>query len=261
MRDIHLSIVSHGHSRHVESLLADLAGLPCIDRCQLTLIENLAEAAMAALPDCRCPVKVMNNRHPRGFGANHNLAFRAAPLPEERRWFVVLNPDLHIRSDVLSPLTALLEESPGVGVAAPGVVSVSGAPEDSARELPTPLRLLRKLAGRSGAWPVGETDRPFHPDWIAGMFMLFRAEVFEEVGGFDEGFFLYYEDVDICSRLWLNGYSVLVDPSLSIIHDAQRTSRKNWRYARWHLASMLRFFTSDVYRRARRLHRQRRASA
>ena len=89
------------------------------------------------------------------------------------------------------------------------------------------------------------------------MFMVFRASVFEQIGGFDENYFLYYEDVDICSRLWLEGYLLQTEKNTSIVHDAQRESRSNIRYFRWHIESMLRFFNSDVYRRVKLFHLKR----
>ena len=73
------------------------------------------------------------------------------------------------------------------------------------------------------------------------MFMLFRAEAFFRVGGFDEDFFLYYEDVDICTRLWKDGSRVLACPGAQVIHEARRASRRNVRYMRWHAASLLRY--------------------
>jgi GT2 family glycosyltransferase len=257
MRDIHLSIVSHGQALYAETLLRDLAALASASRFQVTLTNNLAGVAAPSVSACPFPVRVIDNSEPLGFGANHNRAFAAPHAASERVYFVVLNPDLRIAADVFGPLAEVVRADRRIGLAGPVVSSTGGEREDSARELPTPFRLVRKLAGRSGAWPVGEDGGLFRPDWIAGMFMLFRAETFAQIGGFDERFFLYYEDVDICSRLWLHGYEVVVDPSLSIVHDAQRTSRRNWRYARWHLASMLRFLSSDVCWRARRLHRHR----
>jgi GT2 family glycosyltransferase len=59
-------------------------------------------------------------------------------------------------------------------------------------------------------------------DWVAGMFLLIRTEAFRALGGFDEGFHLYYEDVDFCARAWKAGWKVQVHPEVSVIHDAQR---------------------------------------
>ena len=79
--------------------------------------------------------------------------------------------------------------------------------------------------------------------------MLFPSGIFERLGGFDERYFLYYEDVDICGRLRLQGHEVVLCPQAKVTHHAQRTSHRSVRYLRWHLTSMLRFFFSSVYRR------------
>jgi GT2 family glycosyltransferase len=82
--------------------------------------------------------------------------------------------------------------------------------------------------------------------------MLFPRQVFEQLHGFDERYFLYYEDVDMCGRLQLAGYKVAVCPQAQIVHHAQRSSHRSLKYLRWHLASMLRFFFSPVYRQLRK---------
>ena len=123
------------------------------------------------------------------------------------------------------------------------------------------VALVLQGGGALGSYQAGVYEAlsasPYQPDWVAGMCMLFPRQAFAEVDGFDTRYHLYYEDVDICSRLWLSGYTVMVDPRFSIIHAAQRSSHRNLRYARWHLQSMLRFFRSDVYRKARALHGRR----
>lgn len=74
------------------------------------------------------------------------------------------------------------------------------------------------------------------------MFMLFRSQDFERLGGFDERYFLYYEDVDICVRAGQQGMRVVACPKVSVVHDARRDSRRSFKHLRWHLASMVRFF-------------------
>lgn len=257
MRDIHVSIVSHGHARYLERLLGELAALPSAARLQLTLVVNLADETLNLAPAGGLPVRLIQNAEPQGFAHNHNMAFEAAPLPDERIWFVVLNPDVALRGDVLAILAHALSEDPSAGVAAPLVLAPDGTRADSARELPTPARLVGKLFGRSGVWPAPATARNCAPDWVAGMCMMFPERAFAQVGGFDRRYYLYYEDVDICSRLWLAGYRVLVVTAGTIVHEAQRASRRDWAHARWHLDSIGRFLRSDVYRRARALHRER----
>ena len=253
-RDIHLSIISHGQMSLVNTLLEDLAGLPSVSRLQLTLIRNVPEKTESRISG-NIPIKILDNASPLGFCSNQNLGFRNAPSPEERRWFGVVNPDIRLRMDVFPALVEALEVDSGIGVAAPRVVNPSGRREDSARLLPTPGRLAAKVFGYRGEWPEAEGDGPFEPDWVAGMFMLFRAEAFEAVGGYDEGFFLYYDDVDICSRVWLAGYRVRVVSGVEVVHDARRQSRRNPRYAIWHMQSMMRFLRSDVRRQAEDFHK------
>jgi GT2 family glycosyltransferase len=73
--------------------------------------------------------------------------------------------------------------------------------------------------------------------------MLFKSESYAALSGFDERYYLYVEDVDICTRIWLNGYQVLLNPAAIIIHNAQRASRTNWRHIRWHVSGLLRYFS------------------
>ena len=72
--------------------------------------------------------------------------------------------------------------------------------------------------------------------------MLFRSEDFARLKGFDERFFLYYEDVDICIRVWQLSLRVAACPRVSVVHHARRDSRRSLRHLRWHLESMGRYF-------------------
>ena len=80
---------------------------------------------------------------------------------------------------------------------------------------------------------------------LAGMFMLFRSEVFRRLGGFDERYFLYYEDVDLCLRLRQLGYDVLLEPGAEALHDARRASRSSPRHLLWHARSLARFLITS----------------
>jgi GT2 family glycosyltransferase len=195
------------------------------------------------------PLTIEQNALPKGFGANHNAAFARS----RGEYFCVANPDIRLEAN---PFPALLRrmQDHRVGVAAPLVVGPDGSPEDNARRFPTPARLARKLLHRSGPnveYP--QSSEPMEPDWVAGMFMLFRHEAFARVGGFDERYFLYYEDVDLCARLRLAGLTVVLEPAARVIHHAQRQSRRSLRYAWWHARSMARWLCSRSRRRVARL--------
>jgi N-acetylglucosaminyl-diphospho-decaprenol L-rhamnosyltransferase len=180
---------------------------------------------------------IIRNDGPRGYGANQNAAFATARTP----FFCVLNPDICLKQN---PFPALLPHfvDGSLALAGPKIVNPSGVEEDSARREPTFRNLFAKALGKdNGTYPKLDGGGLLEPDWLAGMFMLFRSEVFEKIGGFDQRYFLYYEDVDLCKRLRIGGYKILQDRGVEVTHHARRESRRNWRYARWHLASMVRY--------------------
>lgn len=238
---ITVSIVSHGQGGMVSALLDDLSRCAAVGRVLVT--QNIPEPEIACPPSLRSRLVLIRNERPLGFGANHNQAFRQCATP----FFAAVNPDIRIEQDPFPPLLDTLVAG-GCGLAAPAVRNPDGGLEDSARHFPTPLALLAKLLKLGdGRYPV-TGGVPMPVDWTAGMFMVFPAEVFRRLGGFDEGFFLYYEDVDICVRSWRAGCRVMLHPGAAVIHAAQRASRRNPRYMAWHFSSMARYFGKHLGR-------------
>ena len=225
---ITVSIVSHGHGQMVSRLVEELQKCPEVEKVVVT--QNILEDG-ALNPSKKYILR--KNSQPKGYGANQNTAFSLA----ENTFFCVLNPDIQIKSN---PFPGLLTSfsNPKVALVAPKIITPERHVEDSVRKFPTFRSLACKaFGGSNGTY----SELNSSPDWVGGMFMLFRSDVFRKIGGFDEKFFLYYEDVDICWRLCQKGYEIKFVPSVEVIHDARRESRKNWRYARWHLASMARY--------------------
>ncbi len=226
------SIVSHGHGSMVRGLVEDLLGCPEVARVVVT--QNIPERT--EYPEDG-HVEIIRNAEPRGYGANQNAAFAT----ETSTLFCVLNPDIRLKGN---PFPQLLEafDDPSVALVAPKIISPDGSEEDSARKFPTARDLLSKALGRNdGTYSDKPVSGPTYPDWLAGMFLLLCSDAFRKVGGFDEKFFLYYEDVHLCWRLRRDGFQVVQDRSVSAVHDARRESQRNLRFARWHLASMARY--------------------
>ncbi len=249
---ISISIVSHGQGELVRQVLSDLALFPIPLDAEVLVTLNLPEPLALAATDYPWPVRILENPSPKGFGANHNAAFHLAT----GQYFCVLNPDIHLPAN---PFPVLLEviERQQAAVIAPAVLSPSGSLDDSIRRFPTLSGLARKaLRLTDGRYPFTLGDAPFAADWVAGMFMLFRAVDYRRVGGFDENYFLYYEDADICVRLWKAGRSVLACPQAQAVHDARRSSRRNFRYMRWHAASLLRYLWKYMWRLPRTMAKQ-----
>ena len=220
----------------MNNLLGDLARL----RPDLPVIvtENIPDPIPLSSGAARSPMRILANAAPKGFGANHNAAFAHCATPV----YCVVNPDIRLEGDPFPALVDLLASSKA-GVAGPLVVNPSGGVEDSARRFPTLASLARKLFERRAGPDYAAKGDPLPVDWIAGMFMAFRAETYRAVGGFDERFFLYYEDVDMCRRLRARGLATVYHPGVRVIHDARRASRRDLRLMRIHAASALRYLT------------------
>lgn len=217
----------------VERLVESLLGFPEV--AQILVTRNIAEP-LALLSSPR--ITLVDNSFPKGFGANHNAAFAYCQQP----FFCPLNPDIELAGNPFPELMLAMSQT-GASLVAPLVMAPGGSVEDSVRHFPTLASLLRKaFGGADGRYFLTKGQANFHPEWVAGMFMLFRSADFRQLGGFDERFFLYYEDVDICVRTWRLGLKVAVCPQVSVVHDARRDSHRSSRHLRWHLTSMARYF-------------------
>lgn len=263
-----MSIVSHGHGEQVALLLAQLAQLPAgsVQGVVLTLNApslDVGPALNAVLGNAalleRLNLQLLRNPKPLGFGANHNQAFKHARatlgLPDTGV-FCVVNPDIELVNPwpgalphhaLLPSLLATLAP-PEVGMAYPAQLDAAAVALDFERVLPTPQAIfLRQLGWEPGVEPG---RAPQAPDWVSGAFMAFKVDVFAGLGGFDERYFLYGEDVDICLRLQLAGYK-LSRASASVIHHTHRQTLRNLRHLSWHVQSLLRLWRSSPYRQYR----------
>ncbi len=229
---ITVSIVTHGHGSMVEGLLKRLLTFPEIT--QIILVINAPELINIPNSD---NIFVINNSFSRGYGQNHNYAFKYC----KGDFFCVLNPDIEFYSNPFPSLLAFIAGS-GAGVVSPLIVNSHGEPEDAARRFPTVFSLAGKLLHISDDSLKPKSGQEYlSPDWIAGMFMFFSSQTFRDVNGFDERYFMYYEDADICRRLRAVQKEVRVLLSISAIHNARRDSHKKLRHFRYHLRSAIRF--------------------
>lgn len=237
-----ISVVSHLQIGMVHDLLKDLATHLDGMNFEFLLTLNLEERVPFSMDEFPFPIRLIHNTQPKGFGANHNYAGRQAA----GEFFCVMNPDIRLESNPFVPLMAGLD-APQAGVVAPLVLDSAHRPEDSARRFPTPLFILKKAMGIARRMDYELLGGEVYPDWVGGMFMVFRRSVFQSMNGFDERYFMYYEDVDLCARLRLAGYKAILFPHAHVVHLARRSSHRSLRYMGWHLASMMRFFLSPVF--------------
>jgi hypothetical protein len=241
------SVVSHHQANLVRDLLTDLQDRCRSSRLSVIVTINEPEPLPFSEKDFSFPLLLVRNSRPKGFGANHNDAFRLTGGD----FFCVLNPDVRFPRDPFPALCSSLARDSRIGVISPGLVDRTNHPCDNARQFPTPGRILKRLLpfARKTIYPLRSGE--LSVDWLAAIFLLFPSPVFDMVRGFDEKYFLYYEDVDLCVRLRLMGFHLVLNPAVSIVHQARRASHYHPRYLRWHLKSMVRFFFSPVYQKMR----------
>ena len=250
MDEICFSVVSHQHGPLLHGLLEQLGAEPTLHGARLIVTLNQRDEFFDASRYPTLDLQVIRNVSPKGFGANHNAAFGHCRSP----WFGILNPDLALVdgepfTDMLRRLGDVGSGVPGTtGLLAPRVVRADMEPEDSVRANLTPWSLVKRALGDRAPLRIrGDAQRgsPFY--WVAGMCLLVHANAYRTVGGFDERFFLYCEDYDLCARLYNAGYAIRLDERARIIHEAQRDSHRTWRHLRWHLTSLAKVWASRAF--------------
>ena len=233
--EVSFSIVSHGQSDLVRVLLRDF--LRDVDvTFEIIITLNILEDEDFLREFNNLDILIIRNDRVKGFGENHNQAFNYA----RGNFFVVLNPDIRANPIRIRPLLKVLSDST-IGACSPVIYSPGGKVEDNARRFPTlKIFILRRLGLlRNSDYIIGTSL--IDVDWVAGMFMLFRCDVFALINGFDTRYFMYLEDTDICRRLRNKGFRVVLNPAVSVVHDAQRASRKKLKHFIWHFTSALRY--------------------
>jgi hypothetical protein len=230
----------------LDSLALSLPGSPLTVRVVLTL--NLPEPDLErSLLERDWPfvLEFIRNSEPMGFGANHNQAFALC----EAKWFAIVNPDIFWPAGHVSFWDALKQDTwpQNAGMVCPQQHDFDGRLQDFTRELVTPWGLAVRIWNRwCGFSPSGVAVSVEQADWVNGACMIFRAKVFAELKGFNERYFMYCEDTDICLRLALAGW-VIQGVELAVVHDARRNTGRSWRHLTWHLRSLWRLWTSEVF--------------
>lgn len=226
-------VVTYNSVRLIDALLTGLAReLHGLD-AEVVLVDNASHDGTADAVAHRHPwVRLVRSTQNLGFAAGNNLAARLA----RGRVLLLLNPDALPERGCVARGLALMDLHPDVGLAGARLLAEDGATQPSARMFPTLAQEAIVLTGLAARFPrsrlFGRLDRtwadPAQPapvDWVPGAFALVRHSVFDSLGGFDERFFLYYEEVDLCRRIKAAGYRVQYWPQLRVRHIGGASAR------------------------------------
>ena len=218
MTDLSVSLVNT-NSR--ELLLACLESLRGAD-AEIVVLDNASEDGSADAVRERFPdVRLIAQQFRAGFGANHNTVIKATT----RRYVYVLNEDTTSDDWGFERMVAFLDSHPRVAALGPRLVYPDGKPQDSAWRFPTPLVSALGLVtlGKAGV-KQSRGDAPRSVDWLTGAALLLRREALDEVGLFDEDFFLYSEEVDLQVRLRRAGWDIRFFPDVTVVHHESQFS-------------------------------------
>jgi len=214
----------------------------------LYVVDNSSRDGTAALVKSVDPeAEVLHIHWNVGFGAGHNTV-----LPRlKSKYHAVINPDVALREDAISKMARYMDEHPGVVMLSPRIVfPETGQDQILGKRNPTPRYLAASRLRRGSlakkildeyAMRDRDLDEPFEIENATGCFMLIRTEALLKIGGFDERYFLYFEDCDITRELAKHG-RVLYYPGAVVEHEWNRESKKNLRLALVQMRSMAQYF-------------------
>jgi GT2 family glycosyltransferase len=184
-----------------------------------------------------------------GFGKGHNLAF--ATLAENSQFHLVLNPDICFDKEVIPHLMSVLLNDDGIGVVMPRINYPSGNLQRLCKLLPTPIdligrrfipfkALLDRINSRYELYSLTQ-DFPVDVPCLSGCFLFLRSALLRQIGGFDERFFMYLEDVDLVRRVGSTA-RVVYDPRVSVVHSYAKGSYRNRKLLIYHVRSAFQYF-------------------
>lgn len=197
-----------------------------LDGQRIIVVDNASADGSAAMVHAEFPtVQLIANSENRGFAAACNQAIRASA----EELILVLNPDTRVESAALTTLLDLMQREPQIGACGPRLVNPDGTLQPSCRRFPTLARLIVDELGLSKLFPRSRFFGDYRMTWwphdqcrevdqLAGAALLLRRAALDDVGLFDERFFMYYEEVDLCLRLRQRGWKVVFVPEAIVPH-------------------------------------------
>ncbi|MCZ7527865.1 MAG: glycosyltransferase family 2 protein [Acidimicrobiia bacterium] len=267
--DLSIVIVTYNSRRHIGACLESLGQALCRYRFEIVVVDNASSDGTPDLVRSVSPdAVVVETGANLGFARANNRGIART----RGRHVLVLNPDTVADPGSLDHLVELLDTDESIGIVAPRLLNLDRSDQGTARSFPTPAAaLLGRRSPLTRLWPGNPWSRRyligreqpdsgvFPVDWVSGACLMIRRELADRTGGFDEAFFMYWEDADWCRRVKDGGHQVVCEPRSKVLHDegARRSPRPHqvrafhesaYRYyAKHHLTGLRRAFRPVVY--------------
>ena len=230
---------------------ADMGGL----LYEIIVVDNNSEDNSAEIIKKIYPtIKIIKNEKNLGMGGGNNLGIKAA----QAEFILILNPDTIIKKDAIKILHNFIKSDEQIGIAGPKLLNPDNTLQYSCRRFPkfyTPI-LRRTFLGKFAKNHLDNFLMKDYShkeikkvDWMLGSCLMVRKNILNKINGFDEKFFMYFEDTDLCKRVWQADFKVVYNPQAIVIHNHARASAESpWylfflnKLSRAHITSWIKYF-------------------
>lgn len=252
MKHIYISIVSHGNDDDIIAN-SDLLEISSLDNVTVILRDNIASHRLRVYCE-KNSIHYSSSSSKLGFGSNNNINFDIALSlgMSKTDWFVLFNPDLNMSAAMLNKLSIILPQHLkqifAINLYFDEQFSVM---ENSLRRFPSFRSFFNILKGKSftEAYDKNDLSDGTLVDWAAASFLVFQSGLYKKLNGFDESYFMYYEDVDICYRANQNyEQKVCYLKNIKAVHVGGYKNRKLFsQHFRWYFTSLIRFLLKSTF--------------
>lgn len=253
------------HTKH-----SDLKRLiDCVVKCnidKLYIIDNSSNDSLREYVSTNSRIHYIHSLN-HGYGSGHNIAINNA-IEEGSKYHIILNPDVYWFDNVVDELKKYMDEHVECGLVMPKVLYPNGSIQYLCKLVPTPEDLILRRFIHIKSWQK-KHDFSYEMQWtgydkimevpiLSGCFMMLRCDVIKKVGGFDERYFMYAEDVDLCRRIGEVSTTIYY-PLVTIFHEYAKGSYGNKKMLRMHMTSVIKYFNKwgwffDKKRKKRNMH-------
>ncbi len=234
--DLSIIIVNYNVKEFLLNLLQSIRNAMNNFAVEIIVVDNASDDGSIELLKEKYPdVKLIVNEKNVGFGAANNQALQIA----RGKYFLLINPDTIIKENTLNEMISFFRRTPGAGIAGCKVLNPDGTLQLACRRgFPGPWTSFTKVMGLSRIFPNSKLfarynltylneNQTYEVDAVSGAFMMMRRELYEKIGGFDQQFFMYGEDLDLCYRSQKSGYKVYYLHTTEVIHFKGESTKRS----------------------------------
>lgn len=245
--NISASIVTfHSPENEIKNLLNGLVNSAI---STIYIIDNSLNDSLRSVQHISNKIIYIHNAN-LGYGAGHNIAINKA-LELKNKYHIVINPDIYLEGNCINILKEYMDNHPNVGLVMPQILYPNGKIQYLCKLLPTPIDLIirrfipissyQEKSNYKYELRFTNYDKEMEVPALSGCFMFIRCSVLDKIGGFDERFFMYAEDLDLCRRIGEISQTIFY-PNAKVFHAYEKGSYKNKKLLKYHIISIIKYF-------------------